>query len=109
MPKKIKVFSPIVKDEDEYYTVEARLGQLSAVILHAGTEVFSPADLKATSIYITARRIYDEFYIFSREHNRPMYMTLEEIKRELHTYSDLDEAIQSLLEKGLIKEEFREV
>jgi hypothetical protein len=109
MPEKIKVFSPMAKDEDEYYTVEARLGELSAVMLHAGTDVFPEAELKKASVYITARRIYDQFYIFSRQYNRAMYLTLDEIKSELSTYTDLDDGIQYLLDKGLIKEEYREV
>jgi hypothetical protein len=109
MPDQVKVLSPNVADDDEYYQVEAKLSELSAVMLYAGTDVFPESELKKASIYLTARRVYDEFYIFSREHNRAMYMTREELRRELPSYTDLDDGIKYLLDKGLIKEGFIEV
>jgi hypothetical protein len=109
MPEKIKVFSPMAKDEDEYYTVEAKLTELSSLMLQAGGGTLPDAEWKKASIYLTARRVYDEFYIFAREHNRAMFMTREELRRELPGYADLDDGIKYLLDKGLIKEGFIEV
>jgi hypothetical protein len=109
MPEKIKVFSPMAKDEDEYYTVEAKLTELSSLMLQAGGGTLPDAERKQASIYLTARRVYDEFSIFSREHNRAMFMTREELRRELPSYTDLDDGIKYLLDKGLIKEGFIEV
>lgn len=109
MPNKIRILCPNVKDEDEYYQVEARLTELSSLMLQAGGGTLPDSEWKQASVYLTAKRIYDEFSIFARQHNRAMYMTWEELRRELHSYTDLDDAIQYLLDKGLIKERFMEV
>ncbi|HEX9896801.1 MAG TPA: hypothetical protein VGA85_03970 [Dehalococcoidales bacterium] len=109
MPDKIRILSPNVTDENEYLQVAARLGELSALMMYGGRDSMSEREWKEASVYLTARRVYDEFYQFARRHNRAMYMTLEEIKSELPSYADLDDGIKYLLDKGLIKEEFREV
>jgi hypothetical protein len=109
MPDKIRIFSPNVTDEDEYYQVEAKLTELSSLMLQAGGGTLPDAEWKKASIYLTARRVYDEFYIFAHEHNRAMYMTREELRRELPGYADLDDGIKYLLDKGMIKEGFIEV
>jgi hypothetical protein len=109
MPNKVKVLSPNVADDDEYYQIEARLTELSSLMLQAGGGTLPDAEWKQASIYLTARRVYDEFSIFAREHNRAMYMTREELRRELPGYTDLDDGIKYLLDKGLIKEGFIEV
>lgn len=109
MPDKIRILSPNVTDENEYYRVEAKLTELSSLMLQAGGGTLPDAEWKEASVYLTARRVYDEFSLFAREHNRAMYLTREELRRELPSYTDLDDGIKYLLDKGLIKEGFIEV
>jgi hypothetical protein len=107
MPRNIKVFFPTAKDEDEYLEVAARLGQLSALMVYVDRTRMTERDLKDASAYLTARRIYDVFSIVAREHNRSMFLTIDELKEEMREYTNLDDGINYLLEKGLIREELK--
>ena len=110
MPKQVKVFYPTAKDEDEYLQVAARLGELSALMMYNGRESMSEREWKEASTYLTARRIYDVFSIYARENNRSiLYLTNEELKSEMPDFANLEEGINYLLGKGLIREEFRDI
>jgi hypothetical protein len=110
MPKQVKVFYPSAKDEDEYLEVAARLGQLSALMVYVDRTRMTERDLKDSSAYLTARRIYDVFSIFAREHNRDgLYLTQQELKGEMRDFSNLEDGINYLLGKGLIREELRDI
>jgi len=104
MPTNITIYSPTAKDEDEYLEVAARLGQLSALMVYVDRSRMTERDLRDSSAYLTARRIYDVFSIFAREHNRSMFLTIDELKEEMREYTNLDDGISYLLEKGLIRE-----
>lgn len=110
MPEKISILLPTAKDEDEYLEVAARLGQTSALMLYASDrDRMSEREWKEASVYLTARRIYDLFYIYAREHNRSLYLTRDDLARELRDYTDLEDAIKYLLSRGLIKEEIGDI
>jgi hypothetical protein len=110
MPKQVKFFYPTAKDEDEYLEVAARLGELSALMMYANRERMTERDLKDALAYLTARRIYDVFSIYAREHNRgSLYLTSEELKSEMLDFANLEEGINYLLSKELIREEFRDI
>ncbi len=105
MPRKINIFFPTAKDEDEYLEVAARLGELSALMVYVDRSRMTESDLKNASAYLTARRIYDVFSIFAREHNRGLFLTREELQAEMRDFTNLDDGINYLLNKGLIRQE----
>lgn len=109
MPKQIKVFFPTANDEDEYLDIAARLGELSALMVYVDRSRMTERDLKNTSAYLTARRIYDVFSIYAREHNRGLYLTHEELQAEMRDFINLDDGINYLLNNGLIRQELRDI
>ncbi len=109
MPTNITIYSPTAKDEDEYLEVAARLGQLSALMVYVDRTRMTERDLKDASAYLTARRIYDVFSIFAREHHRSMFLTYEELKNEMRDYLNLEDGLKYLLDKGLIREELKKL
>jgi hypothetical protein len=108
MPK-VKVLSPNAKDENEYLEIAARLGELSALMMYQGKESMSEREWKEASVYLTARRIYDVFSIYARDHNRGMYLTWQELQAEMRGFTNLDDGINYLLNKGLIRQEFSDI
>ncbi len=109
MPEQIKVFFPTAKNEDEYLQVAARLGELSALMMYQGKESMSEREWKEASAYLTARRIYDVFSIYARDHHRGLYLTREELQVEMRDFTDLDDGINYLLNKGLIRQELSDI
>ena len=105
MPNKINILSPTAKDEDEYLQVAARLGELSALMMYQGKESMSEREWKEASTYLTARRIYDVFSIYARDHNRGLYLTYEELQAEMRDFTNLDDGVNYLLQKGLLRQE----
>lgn len=109
MGNKLGVLAPTVNTAQEYYNTHRTLERDSSGLLVTLSDSSPNADWEKWSLLANAFLVYGEFGMFAGQHNRSLYMTWDELRQELASMKNLDDAIKYLLQKDFLREAYIEV